>query len=232
MLNCVLQIPAIVNVVGEAKDWLQFWPVYLSSIASFGMIYYTSKSLVMTQKHHNEIIEKQREEQRARLVFDIIVNNHIYYFRINNIGKEHAFSVSLYFNDDFLNTIPDAKCYFEFLATPFAIRSDKPIHILIGKCDEINKSWEKDLLIKISGLYNYSHQVNETIHTSFYINKSHFVVLDELTYSVKKIRKSVVSGDGYYPIQKSLSIIANKIESESTTNIEDLINQENENDYS
>ena len=41
LLNWVLQINAFVPVVGDSVTWLSFWPVYLSAIASFGMIYFS-----------------------------------------------------------------------------------------------------------------------------------------------------------------------------------------------
>ena len=44
-LNWVLQFKAFVPVVGDSVIWLTFWPVYLSAIASFGMIYFTYLSL-------------------------------------------------------------------------------------------------------------------------------------------------------------------------------------------
>lgn len=43
LLNWILQQNAIVPVVGDETTWLAFWPVYLSAVASFGMIYFTYK---------------------------------------------------------------------------------------------------------------------------------------------------------------------------------------------
>lgn len=45
VLNWILLREAIVPVVGDSTTWLTFWPVYLSAMASFGMIYYTYRSL-------------------------------------------------------------------------------------------------------------------------------------------------------------------------------------------
>jgi len=43
ILNVTLQLPAVCSIVGDARDWLMFWPPYIGAIASFCMIYYTAK---------------------------------------------------------------------------------------------------------------------------------------------------------------------------------------------
>lgn len=50
LLNWLLLKNAIVPVVGDGTVWLSFWPVYLSAIASFGMIYFTYRSLQQNKK--------------------------------------------------------------------------------------------------------------------------------------------------------------------------------------
>ena len=44
VLNWLLLREAIFPVVGDGETWLSFWPVYLSAIASFGMIVYLQMS--------------------------------------------------------------------------------------------------------------------------------------------------------------------------------------------
>ena len=62
VLNWILLREAIVPVVGDSTTWLTFWPVYLSAMASFGMIYYTYRSLQQNKKQLEEM-KAQREEE-------------------------------------------------------------------------------------------------------------------------------------------------------------------------
>lgn len=73
LLNWILQQNAIVPVVGDGTTWLAFWPVYLSAVASFGMIYFTYKSLQQNKKQLEQMRIQREEEERARLVFSVIV---------------------------------------------------------------------------------------------------------------------------------------------------------------
>ena len=57
-LNWELQFNAFVPVVGDSVIWLTFWPVYLSAIASFGMIYFTYLSLQQNKKQLDELKRK------------------------------------------------------------------------------------------------------------------------------------------------------------------------------
>ena len=83
---------ANVPVVGDSVIWLTFWPVYLSAIASFGMIYFTYLSLQQNKKQLKEL-KHQREEERARLIFRVIVYKKAFMLKIHiNIYKNNFFS--------------------------------------------------------------------------------------------------------------------------------------------
>lgn len=81
-LNWVLQFKAFLPVVGDSVTWLTFWPVYLSDIASFGMIYFTYRSLQQNMKQMDEMRRQREEEERARLVFSVIVYQHAFMLKI------------------------------------------------------------------------------------------------------------------------------------------------------
>ena len=103
LLNWLLLQKAFVPVVGDGITWLSFWPVYLSAIASFGMIFFTYRSLQQNKKQVEELQKQREEEERARLVFSIIVYQHAFMLKISNIGKKNVFNAILHFNEDFLN---------------------------------------------------------------------------------------------------------------------------------
>ena len=108
LLNWLLLKEAVVPVVGDGTTWLSFWPVYLSAIASFGMIYMTYLSLKQSRAQLEDLKKREDDERRTRLVFSVIVYQTAFYLRIFNIGKENAFNVKLKFNDAFLNEIKES----------------------------------------------------------------------------------------------------------------------------
>ena len=106
-LNWVLQFKAFVPVVGDSVIWLTFWPVYLSAIASFGMIYFTYLSLQQNKKQLEEIKHQREEEERARLIFSVIVYKTAFMLKISNVGKRNVYNAVIQFNDDFINVYMD-----------------------------------------------------------------------------------------------------------------------------
>lgn len=211
LLNWLLLRNPIVPVVGDGSTWLSFWPVYLSAIASFGMIYMTYLSLKQSRNHIEDIKKREDEDRRARLVFSVVVYQRAFYFRILNIGKENAFNIKLNFNEGFINEIEEKfrKFYTQF-SSPDFIEAGKSIYILIGWCEDVNQAWDgKDIVMSITGSYNDKYSVDETLDMGHFIGKSHFVVKGDLETTMEYMKKGlVVQNDGYKPVQKSLDEIA------------------------
>lgn len=211
LLNWLLLRNPIVPVVGDGSTWLSFWPVYLSAIASFGMIYMTYLSLKQSRNHIEDIKKREDEDRRARLVFSVVVYQRAFYFRILNIGKENAFNIKLNFNEGFINEIEEKfrKFYTQF-SSPDFIEDGKSIYILIGWCEDVNQAWDgKDIVMSITGSYNDKYSVDETLDMGYFIGKSHFVVKGDLETTMEYMKKGlVVQNDGYKPVQKSLDEIA------------------------
>ena len=64
----------------------------------------------------------------------------------------------------------------------------------------------------MQGKYNDRYEVDVTIPISDFVGKGFFVVLSETDRLLEHIKKgTVVQNDQYYPIQKSLDIIAKRI---------------------
>ena len=214
LLNWILQRKAIVPVVGDSTTWLSFWPVYLSAIASFCMIFFTYLSLKQNAAQMEDMRARDIEEHRARLVFSVIVYQTAFYLRISNIGKENAFAVRLIINEDFIEQIKDSfQKYFRKLADPFFIEAGKSVYTLIGWCEDVNKEWEgKEIILTIKGSYNEKYPVNESLDMDYFIDKTNFVVKGDLETTMDYIKKGVmVQNNTYMPIQKSLDIIAKSI---------------------
>lgn len=211
LLNWLLLRKPIVPVVGDGTTWLSFWPVYLSAIASFGMIYMTYLSLKQSQDHIEDLKQREDEARRARLVFSVVVYQTAFYLRILNIGKENAFNIKLDFNDDFINEIEEKyQKYYKQLSRPDFIEAGKSIYILIGWCEDVNKAWEgKKNIMSITGSYNDKYSVDETLDMEHFIGKSHFIVKGDLETTMEYMKKGlVVQNNGYKPVQKSLDEIA------------------------
>jgi len=92
-----------------------------------------------------------------------------------------------------------------------AVRTAKEVDdVALGKYDHRIK---RNVILEISGCYNNTFKIRESIDMSNYINKLHFVVEDELTTTLKHIKKGLITqNDLYFPIQKSLDIIAKHID--------------------
>ena len=211
ILNWLILKEQIVPVVGDGTTWLTFWPVYLSAIASFGMIYITYLSLKQSRAQLEDLKKREDEERRTRLVFSVIVYQSAFYLRIFNIGKENAFNVKLNFNEGFINAIKDSyRQYYIKLSKPDFIEAGKSIYILIGWCDEVNKEWDgKDIILLIMGSYNDKYAVNETLDMGYFIGKTHFLVKGDLETTMEYMKKGlIVQNDSYMPVQKSLDEIA------------------------
>jgi len=211
-LNWILLKDSIVPVVGDGTTWLTFWPVYLSAIASFGMIFFTYLSLKQSKEHMEDLKRREAEEQRARLVFSVVVYQTVFYLRIFNIGKENAFNVKLNINEDFIEEIKESyRQYYHQLANPDFIEAGKSIYILIGWCKDVNKAWGgKEIVLRVNGTYNDMYRVDEALDMRYFIGKSHFMVKGDLETTMEYMKKGlIVQNNAYKPVQKSLDEMSN-----------------------
>lgn len=78
-------------IVGEATDWLQFWPVYLSAIGTIAMTIATFYTLRANQKQ----IESMIESEGAQLVFSLYSDYEYVLLKITNVGRSVARNIQL-----------------------------------------------------------------------------------------------------------------------------------------
>lgn len=215
LLNWLLLRDAIAPVVGDSVTWLTFWPVYLSAIASFGMIYFTYRSLKENRKQLEEIKRQREEDERARLVFSVIVYEHAFMLKISNIGKRNVYEASIRFNEEFLKELPEErnKEGYRQLGNSFFVEAGTSHYLFIGWCHDINDVWKnKNVVIKMNGSYNGVYNIDEEIDMNLFLDKTFMVVQGDLETTMGHIKKGlVVQNNSYMPIQKSLDQIAKTI---------------------
>lgn len=215
ILNWILQIKAFVSVIGDSSTWLSFWPVYLSSIASFGMIFFTYHTLQHNIKQTGELRKQREEDERARLVFSVIVYQTAFMLKIRNVGKSDVYNAVLTFNEDFLDKLMEEKFEepYRQLSSPFFIEAGTSRHLFIGFCQDVNDAWKnKKVVIKIKGSYNDSYTVDEEIDMNMFLNKTFILIESDLEVTMSHIKKGLVVQNNFHkPIQVSLETIAKSL---------------------
>ena len=218
-LNWVLQIKAFVPVVGDSVTWLTFWPVYLSAIASFGMIYFTYRSLQQNKRQLEEMKHQREEEERARLVFSVIVYKKAFMLKISNVGKRNVYNAVIQFNDDFLNELLEEKFQegYKQLSKPFFVEAGTSRHLYIGWCQDINDAWKnKHVVIKMNGHYNDVYSIDEVIDMDLYLDKTFMLVQGEIATELALIKQGLVN-NSYSPIQVNLDRITKSLANVDTS---------------
>ena len=214
-LNWILQKESFVPVVGNGVTWLSFWPVYLSAIASFGMIYMTYLSLRQNKKQLEELRRQREEDERARLVFSVIIYQQAFMLKISNIGKRNVYNATILFNEDFLNELLEEKYQegYRQLTKSFFVEAGTSRHLLIGWCQDVNDAWKnKHVVIRMKGSYNSVYEIDEELSMDFFLDKTFMLVQGDLETTVGHIKKGlVVQNNLYWPVQKSLDSIAKSL---------------------
>lgn len=232
-------------VVGNGESWMSFWASYLCAAATFIMVIYTSWTLKQNSEQLEEIKRQWKEEHRARLVFSIAFEQGLYVLKIANVGMEPAYNIKLKFSDVFIDSLlADAtkEIYRRLNEKSFFIEGKGAKYFYISpqygdasvtfcrtnesfSSEDKNKWIDKfrDVAIEIRGIYCDEYEVDETLKLDDFLIMS-LVINDELTNNIEDIRKGVVvKNTYYYPIQKSLDMIAKKLSHGITCKIDNNI---------
>lgn len=78
-------------IVGEATDWLQFWPVYLGAIGTIAMTIATFCTLKANQRQMASIIASEG----AQLVFSLCSDYEYILLKVTNVGRSVARNIQL-----------------------------------------------------------------------------------------------------------------------------------------
>ena len=153
VLNKIVILPSFTQIAGDETTWLSFWPMYLSAIASFAMVFaslYTLRKsldehkvdrklqenmLLQNKEQLNEIKRQWEEDNRARLNFSIIINDGIILLKIKNIGRRNAYDIRLLISKDFIENLFSEHIrsqFYHLQEKPFAIEAGESKHYMIS----------------------------------------------------------------------------------------------------
>jgi len=90
-LNWLILRECQFEIVGEATDWLQFWPVYLSALGTIAMTIATFCALRANQKQMANMIASEG----AQLVFSLYNDYEYVLIKVTNVGRSVARNIQL-----------------------------------------------------------------------------------------------------------------------------------------
>lgn len=95
ILNKLILIDSYWNIVGGPKEWLVFWPSYLSALASAVMIAYTAMTLKNNKEQLDELKRQWEEEHKPNVSVSFNITNSIGAFRIVNTSVVEVKELSI-----------------------------------------------------------------------------------------------------------------------------------------
>lgn len=95
ILNKLILIDRYWNIVGGPKEWLAFWPSYLSALASAVMIAYTAMTLKNNKEQLNELKRQWEEEHKPNVSVSFNIMNSVGAFRIVNTSVVEVKELSI-----------------------------------------------------------------------------------------------------------------------------------------
>lgn len=173
-----------------------------------------------------------KETNRARLTFAIVAYDGLFLLKITNCGSITAYDIKLKLNQQFLDNhfSCNIKKQLATLAKkPFCIEAGVSKYYYISpiysdaSCRIGNENYDGSQIKKwldehksdriiIKGEYNNTYEIDEDFSLEEYINGA-IVVKDDLTLAIERIKKgAIVQNNQYYPMQKSLDIIARNLQ--------------------
>lgn len=95
ILNKLILIDRYWNIVGGPKEWLAFWPSYLSALASAVMIAYTAMTLKNNKEQLDELKRQWEEEHKPNVSVSFNIMNSVGAFRIVNTSVVEVKELSI-----------------------------------------------------------------------------------------------------------------------------------------
>lgn len=95
ILNKLILFDSYWNIVGGPKEWLAFWPSYLSALASAVMIAYTAMTLKNNKEQLDELKRQWAEEHKPNVSVSFNITNSIGAFRIVNTSVVEVKEMSI-----------------------------------------------------------------------------------------------------------------------------------------
>lgn len=233
-INFAMLQPSFFPYVGEVKDWLGFWGDYLSAAVAAIMIIYTAYSLRLNERTLNEMKREWEEDRKARLVISITSNDWIFMIRVKNIGKLPAYNIRMGFNKDFVNSLFAEKIrltYTNLMNKRFSLDAGESKYFYLSPIYNHHMDAYKigDETIHSREIKNWLDEFqHKSIIVEAYYNDKEFcyyettledylisdlTIKDDIAQQLTNIAQGTVKNNSqYYPIQKSLDIIAKYVE--------------------
>jgi len=95
ILNKLILTDKYWEIVGEPKDWLLFWPSYLSALASAVMIGYTAMTLKSNKAQLDELKHQWDEEHKPNVSVSFNLIGSVGYLRIVNTSVVEVKDLSI-----------------------------------------------------------------------------------------------------------------------------------------
>ena len=95
ILNKLILIDRYWSIVGGPKEWLVFWPSYLSALASAVMIAYTAMTLKNNKEQLDELKRQWEEEHKPNVSVSFNIMNSVGAFRIVNTSVVEVKELSI-----------------------------------------------------------------------------------------------------------------------------------------
>ena len=95
ILNKLILTESYWTIVGGPKEWLAFWPSYLSALASAVMIAYTAMTLKNNKEQLDELKRQWEEEHKPNVSVSFNIMNSVGAFRIVNTSVVEVKELSI-----------------------------------------------------------------------------------------------------------------------------------------
>ena len=242
LLNLLILRERQFDTVGEASDWLQFWPVYLSAIGTMAMTIATFCTLKANQKQMENMIVSEG----AQLVFSLCSDYEYVLLKVTNVGRSVARDIQLSIPNRLAITERNAGIPFgEGLIKNFDKLSPIPL-LLPNQSDYIplymyralgesikdkdgiktvevfGDSYSPELVTEI-GNYFKNQTFTITGYFTNYLDQRHSVSQDvDNTYNVSLAEENKTIERSLRELNKNLLGIKNELHSSDTAKLKDI----------
>ena len=242
LLNLLILRERQFDTVGEASDWLQFWPVYLSAMGTMAMTIATFCTLKANQKQMENMIVSEG----AQLVFSLCSDYEYVLLKVTNVGRSVARDIQLSIPNRLAITERNAGIPFgEGLIKNFDKLSPIPL-LLPNQSDYIplymyralgesikdkdgiktvevfGDSYSPELVTEI-GNYFKNQTFTITGYFTNYLDQRHSVSQDvDNTYNVSLAEENKTIERSLRELNKNLLGIKNELHSSDTAKLKDI----------
>lgn len=196
-----LESPLDFPIVGGPKDWLMFWASYSSAVASFMMVWYTSRTLKQNNKQLDVIKQQWEAEHTPELFATLIRSKDKAFIRIMNVSNISIKNMKIEITQDPEENIQTSMVnYDQFKAnirnSTFAIEPHGKIDIEFVQRLYFDEKYTGTITLKFSFNEGYENEIaipfeqmllvdSEIVHNDY---RNH---LEEISNSLKTLAQKI-----------------------------------------